>query len=141
MRRLLVLFMISSLLVLPVMAGESAPPDQVLKGVLELDDQQLAELQKLMESRRAAFTDATKRLGSLREQLEAALSQSTPDPAAVGSLVLSIRAVERDMAQHQENFRNTFLGILSEEQRQRVETFRFIRAAFLGGTALDELGL
>lgn len=34
-----------------------------------------------------------------------------------------------------------FFGILSDEQRQRVDSFKFIRAAFMGGTALDELGL
>lgn len=139
MRRSVALSVLAIVLAVPLLAGP--PPDQVLKATLELDEQQLGELQQLMESRRIAVTDATRRILTLRGQLEAALSEPDPDPGAVGALVIAIRTVERHIAQHQDNFRNAFFGILSDEQRQRVDSFKFIRAAFMGGTALDELGL
>ncbi len=139
MRRSVVLSVLAIILAVPLLAGPS--PDQILKVTLDLDEQQLGELQHLMESRRIALTDATRRMAELRGQLEAALSAPAPDPGAVGALVIATRTVEHQIAQHQDNFRNAFFGILSDEQRQRVDSFKFIRAAFLGGTALDELGL
>jgi heavy-metal resistance protein len=139
MRRSIALTILAIVIAVPLLAGP--PPDQILKATLDLDEQQLGELQQLMESRRIAVTDATRRMTELRGQLEAALNKPDPDPGAVGTLAIAIRAVERQVAQHQDNFRNSFFGILSDEQRQRVDSFKFIRAAFMGGTALDELGL
>lgn len=139
MRRSVALSVLTIVLAVPLLAGP--PPDQILKATLDLDEQQLGELQHLMESRRIAVTDATRRMAELRGQLESALNEPDPDPGAAGALVIAIRAVERQIGQHQDNFRNAFFGILSDEQRQRVDSFKFIRAAFMGGTALDELGL
>jgi len=139
MRRSVALSILAIVLAVPMLAGP--PADQILKATLDLDEQQFGELQQLMESRRIAVTDATRRMAELRGQLEAALSEPDPDPGAVGALVIAIRGVERQVAQHQDNFRHAFFGILSDEQRQRVDSFKFIRAAFMGGTALDELGL
>ena len=124
-----------------VLALVLAMPLQILKTTLDLDDQQVAQVQQLIQAREAAVSAAQRQAESLRTELESALNQPNADPAAVGALVISIRSVERQVAQHQETFRTSFLGILSEEQLQRVEAFRFIRAAFHGGTALDELGL
>ena len=139
MRRSLIILMFLSLSAAPLMAGPG--PEQILKTVLELDDQQLVELQSLMEARHTALSDVAARIDVVRRQLEAALAAANPDPAAVGALVISIRGLEREAAQQQESTRASFMGILNDEQRQRVESFRFIRAAFAGGTALDELGL
>ena len=124
-----------------VLALVLAMPLQVLKATLDLDDQQVAQLQQMIQTREAAIGAAQRQAEGFRTQLESALSQPNPDAAAVGALVISIRGVEKQIAQHQADFRNAFLGILSDEQIQRVESFRFIRAAFMGGTALDELGL
>ena len=140
--RISALFTVLLLLVMPLLGAEPAPPpDQVLKVVLELDESQLARLQGLMEARRDVFTRSAARMAELRVQLEQALNQPEPDPASVGSLIIAIRGLERETAQHQENFRTQFQQMLTDEQFQRMEVMKMVRAAFVGGTALEELGL
>lgn len=132
------------LLTAPFLAAQehpSPPPDHVLKILLDLDDSQFAQLHVLLEARNTALTDLTRRVQELQGRLEQALNQSTPDPASVGALLISIRGTEHQAAQQQESFRNAFLTMLSEEQRHRVEAMKFVRAALYGGEVLERLGL
>jgi hypothetical protein len=129
-------------LALPLLASDDAnPPDAVLRAVLDLNDVQFAALHQMINSRETALADATREMSGLQQRLQQALNASAPDPVAVGNLVLSMRSVEKELAQNQEKLRGAFLSTLNDEQLQRVDLMHMVRAAILGGNALERLGL
>jgi len=140
-----------SLLTLPVVllivgtssAAASPQPDPaaVLKQVLGLTDAQILELQQLMGTRHTAIAPLISEMQPLEAALGAALESGSADPATIGGLVLSIRALQRQNGEHDHNFRVAFQNLLTPDQRAQLQAIRGVEAAFRAAEALRLLGL
>jgi len=107
----------------------------------QLDDAQVTHLQEIVAARQTSMTSTARQMQELQAQLEQALATPSADPAAVGKIVLAIRALTEESGRQQETFRAAFAASLTAEQRQRVETMRSVRTALAGAAALERLGL
>ncbi|HVT03978.1 MAG TPA: periplasmic heavy metal sensor [Thermoanaerobaculia bacterium] len=118
-----------------------APPEAILKIVLGLSDDQLHALQSLAATRAAAIAPLLEQLGPLQQTLQAALQSERPDPAHVGELVVAIHQIERQVSQHEQNYREAFHALLSDEQRAKVAQIHSLELALHAAAALNQLGL
>ena len=128
------------LMALPLYA-DSVPPELVLKDVLQLTDAQITTLQQLEQTRQQAVEPLMRQIVPAQQALQAALQQSNPDAAVVGQLVVTVDALQRQIAQHQQDFGNGFLAMLTDAQRSQVQQIRGIEAALRAAAALHQLGL
>ena len=128
------------LMALPLCA-DSVPPELVLKDVLQLTDAQITTLQQLEQTRQQAVDPLMRQIGISQQALQAALQASAPDAAVVGQLVVTIDALQRQIAQHQQDFGRGFLAMLTDAQRSQVQQVHGIEGALRAAAALHQLGL
>lgn len=117
------------------------PPELVLKDALGLSDGQMAALRDLERARFAAAGALQQQVEAQQQALSAALSATSPDPGAVGALVISITSLQKQFGQNQEGFRNGFLGLLTDEQKSKVGFIQGVETALRAAGALHQLGL
>ncbi len=117
------------------------PPEYALKEVLGLSDQQLASVRDLAQARAGAADPLRRQLEDRQRALADALSLSTPDPGAVGALVISVNSLQKQFGQIEASFRNGFLGLLSDEQKSKLGFIQSVEAALPAAGALHQLGL
>ncbi len=143
-------FLLSLALLLPVAVPIAAqappplggpPPEYVLKEVLGLSDQQLASVRDLAQARASAADTLRRQLEDRQRALSDALSLPTPDPGTVGALVISINPLQKQFGQIEADFRNGFLGLLSDEQKSKLGFIQSVEAALRAAGALHQLGL
>jgi Spy/CpxP family protein refolding chaperone len=118
-----------------------APPEAILKMVLGLSDDQLHGLQGLAASRAAAIGPLMGQMGPLQQALQAALESENPDAAHIGEILVAIHQIERQVSQHEQNYREAFNALLSEEQRAKVGQIHGLDLALHAAAALNQLGL
>ena len=117
------------------------PPEYVLKEVLGLSDQQLASVRDLAQARASAADPLRRQLEDRQRVLSDALSSPTPDPGTIGTLVISINAAQKQFGQIEADFRNGFVGLLSDEQKAKLGFIQSAEAALRAAGALHQLGL
>lgn len=117
------------------------PPEYVLKEVLGLSDQQLASFRDLAQARASAAETLRSQLEDRQRALSDAISLPSPDPGAVGALVISINSLQKQFGQIEAGFRNGFLGLLSDEQKSKLGFIQSVEAALRAAGALHQLGL
>jgi Spy/CpxP family protein refolding chaperone len=117
------------------------PPEYVLKEVLGLSDQQLASFRDLAQARASAADALRRQLEDRQRALSHALSSPTPDPGAVGALVISTTSLQKQAGQIEAGFQNGFLGLLSDEQKSKLGFIQSVEAALRAAGALHQLGL
>jgi len=120
---------------------EDAPPELVLKIVLDLTDDQVMAIQRLAEARATAVEPIVDRLHQREAEMEAVLTSDAPDPLAVGQLVLTIRALQDEIGRHHDAFREGFRSILTPDQMERVGHINQVALANRAAEALNQLGL
>ena len=143
MRMTVVAALICALLVVTPLCAQSdqVPPELVLKEVLQLTDPQITTLQQLEQTRQQAVEPLMRQIVPAQQALQAALQQPNPDAAVVGQLAVTVDALQRQIAQHQQDFGNGFLAMLTDAQRSQVQQIRGIEAALRAAAALHQLGL
>jgi hypothetical protein len=117
------------------------PPELVLKDVLGLSEGQMTTLRDLERARSDAAGALQRQVEAQQQALSAALSAASPEPGAVGALVISLTSLQKQFGQVQEGFRNAFLGLLSDEQKSRVGFIQGVETALRAAGALHQLGL
>ena len=132
--------LIGFVVALPAFA-QSPPPELVLQQLLGLESSQVAAIQNLNAQRRAAIEPLVAQMRPLEQELAAAIESASPDASGVGALVLSIRALQRQIMQHDQNARAAFADILTPAQRGQLEAIRGVEAAIHAIEALRLLGL
>ncbi len=104
-------------------------------------DQQLASFRDLAQARASAADTLRRQLEDRQRALSDALSLPTPDPGTAGNLVITINSLQKQFGQIEAGFRNGFLGLLSDEQKSKLEFIQSVEAALRAAGALHQLGL
>ncbi len=131
MRRVLVLMAVLSLAV-PVVAQERPVVDRAEREVaafLGLEESQVTAWEGLLETRGAAVKALQEEMDPLEEQLAALLGQTSPDPAAVGALVIQVKGLKEEIRAANDAYQDGFEALLTEEQAGKLGVVR--RAARL----------
>ncbi len=117
------------------------PPDVVLREILGLTDDQLSAVQALQETRRQTAQPLVQQMGDAQKALGDALKAASPDPAAVGSALLVVESLRKQLGAVDEAFRTGFAALLTADQKARVDSIRSVAAAVRAADALRGLGV
>ena len=112
-----------------------------LKAHLELSDQQV---QELIQFRRSQFTAIGPTLQELRKKsaaLSKALQDGNPDAAALGRMLLEIRATRQQLEQARKNYQEQALARLTPEQKSRLQALDQARSWQRGIREAQSFGL
>ena len=128
MRSRLIPFLAATILVATatVRADDAPEPIRVIAAVLELSDEQVQSFAGILRARNEVIQPLAQQAKEREVALERALAASTPDPGAVGQLMIEIRRIQQQVAMASGDANGQFDQLLTDEQRQRLE---FIRQA------------
>ena len=109
-------------LIVPAGAQEPPPPAPlVVAQFLGFTDSQGEQFRKLLQDLQATVASLGEQMGPRRQRLEELLNSEAPDPLAVGAALLEIRAFEQQARRAMDSYHERFLGLLSAEQKEKVQ--------------------
>lgn len=99
-----------------------APPEPVVLVVnfLGFSEAQAGQFVQLLEARGQAAKALAQQIGAKQKQLDNLLNGAAPDPAAIGKLLLEIRALSQQDGEILKNYHEKFVQMLTDEQKQKV---------------------
>lgn len=98
------------------------PSVNELKTFLNLTDAQVTSIREANRSAMQANREVAEKLRSNRQNLRTLTSQSNPDAAAVGRLILESQTYAKQIADSRAKSRETALTFLSAEQKTKLKT-------------------
>jgi hypothetical protein len=104
-------------------SGGPPAPLQIVVQFLQLQPHQVQEFQQLVQSRQAVIAALLDQIQQRTQQLDKLLN-SGGNPQQVGVLVIQIHVLQQKVIQVQQDFLSRFVGLLDNDQRQRLETVR-----------------
>jgi len=107
-----------SLAALPALA-HAPTPLRVVANFLDLTEEQAQTLVDIRTTARELSTPLVQEIVPQKAALKELLGSEEPDPAEVGALVISIRELEREVAEIQRAAAEEFRSVLTEEQLQK----------------------
>jgi hypothetical protein len=105
------------------LAQAPPPPDpraEVVRAYLGLSDDQFRSLLTLLMTRAQTIEPLIRTLADQERHLAQLLQSPSPDPASVGSLVITIRGTRTQIATAEDTFRNGFMDILTDDQKHKL---------------------
>jgi len=127
----------------PRMHRMATPPKTTeVQSYLNLTDAQIATLQQLRESERAALKPIFQQVRPLRQSLRELRQSADPDATAVGKLVLSIQTLQQQAAPIRSSFQQQAQAVLTADQKTRLaalQTAAGLMPAIHEATALNLL--
>jgi Spy/CpxP family protein refolding chaperone len=88
---------------------------------LELTPGQVEQMGALLTQVLPTLETLGQQSAEVQQQLDLLLSQTNPDPAQIGKLVVQLHALQLEAAQGVEGFHNAFAGLLTQDQKQKLE--------------------
>ena len=103
--------------------ADAPSPIQIVAQFLQLRPDQVQEIGQLLQARQTAVVPLLQGILQREQQLQALLD-SGGSPADVGMMVIQIHALQRQVAQQQQDFLSKFVSLLAPDQQQRLEAVR-----------------
>lgn len=115
-------------------AAQQAPPfhPERIARILDLSEAQVEQTRGLLDELAARVQPIHEESRQLRQELEDLLAGDAPDPAAVGTRLIRIHALQDVARAARADFEAAFTALLTPEQHERWDLLKDIRA-FLGG--------
>jgi len=129
MRKMILAVMLLAVAV-PVFAqegGAGAPrPTEVVTRFLQLSADQVNQWNVLLATREATVEPLQQQIRGAERQLAELLKGESPDPAAVGQLVIDVKELREQIGVAHQAYVQGFEALLTPEQKERLE---FVRKA------------
>jgi hypothetical protein len=97
------------------------PPPAVVASFLGLTPGQVEQMGALLTQVLPSLETLGQQSAEVQRQLDLLLSQTNPDPAQIGQLVVQLHVLQLEAAQVVERFHNAFAGLLTQDQKQKLE--------------------
>jgi hypothetical protein len=97
------------------------PPPAVVASFLGLTPGQVEQMGALLTQVLPTLETLGQQSAEVQQQLDLLLSQTNPDPAQIGKLVVQLHVLQLQAAQVVEGFHNAFAGLLTQDQKQKLE--------------------
>ena len=102
-------------------AGMMGPGMMMGYGGLDLSDKQRSEYVKILREARKTHMQMMDRMFDLQMKLQDAWQAKNPDPAKLGSAYIEMAKQMREMRESWVSERKKFLGVLTKEQKEKLE--------------------
>ncbi|MEN6606692.1 MAG: periplasmic heavy metal sensor [Bryobacteraceae bacterium] len=99
---------------------KGAPAAGEIKAYLNLDQAQIDKLNQIQKEAREGRQGALRKMQDMQRALRDALEAANPDPAAVGKLVIDLRASHKQMREGREQLHKQAIAVLREDQRAKL---------------------
>lgn len=99
-------------------------PVRVVAHFLELSEVQIEQWVGILQGLHESVRPLAETVGERQRELDAQLHSDAPDPTTVGSLLLEIRDLRRQIHGLQEQAGEDFELLLDDTQRERLDTVR-----------------
>jgi hypothetical protein len=97
------------------------PPPAVVASFLGLAPGQVEQMGALLTQVLPTLETLGQQSNEVQQRLDLLLSQTNPDPAQIGTLVVQLHGLQLQAAQVLEGFHQAFAGLLTQEQKQKLE--------------------
>ena len=97
------------------------PPPAVVASFLALTPGQVEQMGALLTQALPTLEALGQQSAEVQQQLDLLLSQTNPDPAQIGKLVVQLHLLQLQAARVVEGFHNAFAGLLTQDQKQRLQ--------------------
>jgi LTXXQ motif family protein len=97
------------------------PPPAVVASFLGLTPAQVEQMGALLTQVLPTLETLGQQSAEVQQQLDLLLSQTNPEPAQIGKLVVQLHVLQLEAAQVVEGFHNAFAGLLTQDQKQKLE--------------------
>lgn len=97
------------------------PPPAVVAAFLGLSAAQIEQFGTLLTQFQTNVHSLQEQIAPRQQGLDALLSQPNPNPAQVGVLVVQIHALQQQVAQVTQAYQTAFAGLLTPDQKQKIE--------------------
>lgn len=104
----------------PSPAGQ-CPPSAVVAAFLGFPDTEAVQFGELLNQFQTSVRGLQEQIAARQMQLNALLSQPSPDPAVVGGLVVQINTLQKQAAQVIRGYQTQFASLLTDAQKQRIQ--------------------
>jgi hypothetical protein len=104
--------------------AQEPPPIAIVAHVLSLSEDQIHALGELLQARGEALRPAAEELQKHQQALAEQLNAADPDAATVGRLAIEMKRLQEQVQHTLEESNKALDGILSDEQRTRLEQIR-----------------
>lgn len=104
--------------------GDSLRSFGLIAQYLELTDEQKLAIRQAFEANRETASGLREELRAANLQLREALAASTPDPAAVGALMVQIHGLNGQLQDLRRATADSIRAVLTPEQLDKVETVK-----------------
>ena len=101
--------------------GELPLPIAFVSNFLQLSEAQTASLIGMIQSRDAAIRPIAEALQAKQQALQSLLDTPSPDPSAVGMLMVEINTGQHQIATIAQSAAASFAATLTDEQKQRMD--------------------
>jgi Spy/CpxP family protein refolding chaperone len=91
---------------------------------LQLTPEQAAAAKQLRSDTAAAMKPLVQNAQDLRKQLDAAMSATSPDAAAIGKLTLALRTARDEMRSARQASEAKFVALLTPDQKAKFDAFQ-----------------
>jgi Heavy-metal resistance len=128
----LVALFAAMLFFVPKMAGSTVPatanaslpcppPPAVVASFLGLTPGQVEQIGALLTQVLPTLETLGQQSAEVQQQLDLLLSQTNPDSAQIGKLVVQLHVLQLEAAQVVEGFHHAFASLLTQDQKQKLE--------------------
>ena len=119
MKRILIVLTIACA---PFLASAQEPPaPMIVAGFLGFSDTQAATFGQLLGTLQTSVGPLQQQMMVQQKALDSVLSADQPDPAAVGKLILQIRALQKQVGQAFQSYHDGFLAMLTQDQKDKTQ--------------------
>ncbi len=125
----------------PGPGGPEPNPLAIVANLLGLEAPQVQAWADLLHVREAAVRPLVEQVGANDEALRQILEGSTPDPGAVGAIVVAIHSLQAQIGSIADETRTQMEQILTPEQHQRLDQIRHAAQVCPAVPPLRALGL
>jgi len=97
------------------------PPPAVVASFLGLTPGQVEQMGALLRGVLPTLETLGQQSNEVQQHLDLLVSQTNPDPAQIGKLVLQLHGLQLQAVQVVEGFHQAFAGLLTQDQKQKLE--------------------
>jgi uncharacterized membrane protein len=96
-------------------------PPALVAQFLGFSDSQATRFQQLLQAVQAAVPPLAQQAAAQQQSLEQLLAAAQPDPTAAGRALFAIRAIQSQIQQAVQTYRENFTALLTADQKQKLQ--------------------
>ena len=122
--RKIVLILIAALAVVTPSFGQAPEPPAVVAQILGLSQDQLMQWITILQARNTTLQPLAEKAQTAQQVVDQALSASNPDPLAIGQAIVTLHALQMQIATINSQSAAQFEKLLTPDQLQRLNDIR-----------------